>query len=169
MGVSSGQNPSPQFSLRLAEDGKITFVEQRAAALLAVPTEQILGRYWWQIMHPADEQTVRDTFLHILQDQGTQISARLRARGGCLPCMVTAHRFLNPYSEQFEYVVATHMILSNGEGNWQCGTQQFPTTTPSEFDPSSNVQWCAPTGARLDGPTRSNMWNAGQWEQYGQR
>lgn len=32
-----------------------------------MPTEQILGRYWWQIVHPADEQTVQDTFMHIIQ------------------------------------------------------------------------------------------------------
>lgn len=42
-------------------------MEQRAAILLSMPTEQILGRYWWQIVHPADEQTVHESFMHAIQ------------------------------------------------------------------------------------------------------
>ncbi|VIO96752.1 Uncharacterized protein BM_BM2359 [Brugia malayi] len=171
MPISNEQNSISQFSVRLAEDGKITFVEQRAAILLSIPSEQILGRYWWQIVHPADEQIVHDAFMHIIQDQGTQISVRLRTQTDFVPCAVTAHRFLNPYSEQFEYVIATHVIVMNENESWQTSSQMFPTA-PSEFDLSSGNEWSSTTSFGSDSVvpgSRRHMWNTDQWGQYGQR
>ncbi|EFO19834.2 hypothetical protein LOAG_08661, partial [Loa loa] len=177
MPISSEQNSTSQFSVRLAEDGKITFVEQRATILLSIPTEQILGRYWWQIVHPADEQTVHDAFMHIIQvtgstsDQGTEISFRLRTQTDFVPCAATAHRFLNPYSEQFEYVVATHIMIPKDNESWQASSQVFPAVS-SEFDPSSGNEWSPTTSFGSDGVapgTRRHMWNMEQWVQYDQR
>ncbi|KAM3721383.1 Aryl hydrocarbon receptor nuclear translocator [Dirofilaria immitis] len=171
MPINTEQNSASQFSVRLAEDGKITFVEQRAAIMLSMPTEQILGRYWWQIVHPADEQTVHDTFMHIIQDKDTQISVRLRTQTDFIPCAVTAHRFLNPYSEQFEYVVATHIMIPNDNGNWQASSQVLPAA-PSEFDPLSGNEWSTTTSFGSDGivsGSRRHMWSMEQWEHYGQR
>ncbi|MCP9260996.1 Aryl hydrocarbon receptor nuclear translocator [Dirofilaria immitis] len=168
MPINTEQNSASQFSVRLAEDGKITFVEQRAAIMLSMPTEQILGRYWWQIVHPADEQTVHDTFMHIIQDKDTQISVRLRTQTDFIPCAVTAHRFLNPYSEQFEYVVATHIMIPNDNGNWQASSQVLPAA-PSEFDPLSGNEWSTTTSFGSDGivsGSRRHMWSMEQWEHY---
>lgn len=170
MSTSSEQNSTSQFSLRLAEDGKITFVEQRAAILLSMPTEQILGRYWWQIVHPADEQTVHESFMHAIQDQGTEVSVRLRTQTDFVPCAVSAHRFLNPYSEQFEYVVATHIVILNSSESWQTGSQLF--SAPSEFDQSSGNEWSCSTSFGSDSVVpgaRKHIWSMEQWEQYGQR
>lgn len=46
---------------------QITFVEQRACTLLSLPTEQLLERYWWEIVHPADERTVHKIFTQVLE------------------------------------------------------------------------------------------------------
>ncbi|VDK76749.1 unnamed protein product [Litomosoides sigmodontis] len=149
----------------------ITFVEQRAAILLSVAPEQILGCYWWQIVHPADEQTVHETFMRIIRDQDTQISVRLRTQTDFIPCTVVARRFLNPYSEQFEYVVATHIIIPNDNESWQVGSQGFPAA-PSEFDPSPGNEWSSTTSFGSDSAapgTRRQLWSTEQWEQYGQR
>ncbi|VDN00809.1 unnamed protein product [Thelazia callipaeda] len=161
------QNPASQFAVRLADDGKITFVEQRAAIILSLPTEQILGRYWWQIVHPADEQTVQDAFIRIFQDRGTQISVRLRSQADFVSCTVTAHKFVNPYSEQFEYVVATHVLIPNDNESWQAGIQGYPVI-PSELDLTSGSECSYPTHYGSDG-TRRQMWITEQWEQYAQR
>lgn len=36
-------------------------------SLLSISAEQLLGRYWWQTVHPADEQTLHDAFVNILR------------------------------------------------------------------------------------------------------
>lgn len=74
--------PNSQFTMRIAEDGKVTFVDQRASQLLSTPTEQLLGRFWWQIVHPNDEQLLHNAFRQLLQDQPFQVEAGLHSTWG---------------------------------------------------------------------------------------
>lgn len=39
-----------------------------------------------------------------------RLNIRLRTQNDYVQCTVSAYKFVNPYSEQFEYVVATHQI-----------------------------------------------------------
>lgn len=53
------------------------------------------------------------------------IQLRLRTQSDFISFSISANKFLNPYSEQFEYVVATHMVLPNSENEtaWQTNAQ----------------------------------------------
>ncbi|CAD5212296.1 unnamed protein product [Bursaphelenchus xylophilus] len=102
-----------QFCMRWNEEGKITFVDQRVYHILDVRADELNGRYCWQGIHPADEQTVRDAFTQLMQNnQPFQLTYRFaRPNGVYSQCTVDAFKFLNPYSEQFEYVVATARLI----------------------------------------------------------
>lgn len=119
MPVCADPSASSQFAVRVAEDGKITFVDARATQLLGLSLDQMLGRYWWQIAHPNDEQTLREAFIALMRDQPLRLSIRVRASSDYIPVSITAYKFLNPYSDAFEYVVATHQTLSGDEQAWQ--------------------------------------------------
>ena len=55
-----------------------------------------------------------------------RLNIRLRTQNDYVQCTVSAYKFVNPYSEQFEYVVATHQIHTGepiddpnmGPGSW---------------------------------------------------
>lgn len=48
-----------------------------------------------------------------LKEQQVTVQVRLRTKAGdFLPFSITAYKFLNPYSEEFEYVVASHTHVS---------------------------------------------------------
>uniref|UniRef100_A0A915AM66 Aryl hydrocarbon receptor nuclear translocator homolog n=1 Tax=Parascaris univalens TaxID=6257 RepID=A0A915AM66_PARUN len=176
MSISSDLGSPPQFSLRLAEDGKITFVEQKASSLLSIPTEQLLGRYWWEIVHPSDEQALHEVFVHIMQDQPAHITVRVRTQRDLVFCSISASKFVNPYSEQFEYIVATHMLVPPSDEGWQANSQVFQHGPQNaEFDPSAAGDWSAASGFTTDGllplsrrqATWPEQWNAA--EQFAQR
>ncbi|VDM44028.1 unnamed protein product [Toxocara canis] len=154
----------------------ITFVEHKASSILSVPTEQLLGRYWWEIVHPSDEQALHEMFVHIMQDQPAHISVRVRTQRDLVLCSVSASKFVNPYSEQFEYIVATHMLMPPSDETWQTGSQVFQHAPQNnEFDPSAGSDWSAAPGFTTDGllplPRRQATWPE-QWntaEQFAQR
>ncbi|TKR92505.1 hypothetical protein L596_007146 [Steinernema carpocapsae] len=170
------------FSVRLSDEGKITFIDQRAADVLGIPSDpasgssadRLLQRYWWQLAIPQDEKLLRDTFVQQMQQLSPgphespvpcHIQCRMYYGGGTselnpVTLSVTVHKFLNPYSEQFEYVVATHQIVDPQQ-------QQQP---PQPQQPSS-MPWGgldAGYGVPTDGPTpvsaaaTSNGWNGGE-------
>ena len=74
-----------------------------------------MGQYWWELCHISDEGSVKDAFGQVmkLKDHSISVNCRLRLKSGdYLPFNVSAYKFLNPYSEDFEYVVATHTLVS---------------------------------------------------------
>ncbi|CAI4229982.1 unnamed protein product [Auanema sp. JU1783] len=145
---------SSQFSVRIADDGKMTFIDSRATNLLGLSVDQLLGGFWWQLAHPADEQTLRDGFNTLMRDQQVRLNVRIRTSTDYLPCSISAYKFLNPYSEVFEYVVATHQIISSEDSTWQEGAI-YPQAT-SDFNHPQN-EW-RPEGAR----------DASTWPQWDQ-
>ncbi|VDK48531.1 unnamed protein product [Anisakis simplex] len=159
MPVTTDLGSPPQFSLRLAEDGKITFVEHKAVSILSIPTEQLLGRYWWDIVHPSDEQALHEMFLHIMQDQPAHISVRIRTQRDMALCSISASKFVNPYSEQFEYIVATHILIPPNDDAWHAaGSQLFQHATSvhgTEFE--------HPTAIGTGGGVSSGGTAAGDW------
>ena len=52
-----------------------------------------------------------------------RLNIRVRTSTDYTPCTVSAYKFMNPYSEQFEYVVATHQIAPQEDiNNWVTGS-----------------------------------------------
>ncbi|EGT45112.1 hypothetical protein CAEBREN_20344 [Caenorhabditis brenneri] len=119
MPVCADPTSTNQFSVRVAEDGKMTFIDSRVSDLIGLSSDQLIGRYWWNLAHPADEKTLQDGFIALLSDQPMRLNIRVRTSTDYIPCTVSAYKFMNPYSEQFEYVVATHQIAPQEDvNNW---------------------------------------------------
>ena len=59
-----------QFTMRITDDGKINFVDQRAAQMLGLNLDQtFVNRHIWQVVDPANEQPVRDAFQQMMTGQ----------------------------------------------------------------------------------------------------
>ena len=67
MPVCADPSVSSQFSVRVADDGKMTFIDNRANQLLGLSVEQMVGRHWWNLVHPQDEPTLRDGFVSLMR------------------------------------------------------------------------------------------------------
>jgi aryl hydrocarbon receptor nuclear translocator len=62
------------FTMRVNEEGKITFVDQRVVQLLDQRTEDLTGKFLWKCVHSSDEQLVKDTFHQLINEQqGMQV------------------------------------------------------------------------------------------------
>ncbi|CAB3408812.1 unnamed protein product [Caenorhabditis bovis] len=159
-----------QFAVRVAEDGKMTFIDGRVTDLIGLSVDQLVGRFWWNIVHPSDEKTLQDAFLALLNDQPMRLNIRIRTQTDYTPCTISAYKFVNPYSEQFEYVVATHQIVSQDEvQNWQEAPVQNPFEAPPAAAPpapqANDFVQPAAAGATGNGwqpaPEMANQW---QWD-----
>ncbi|CAJ0575360.1 unnamed protein product, partial [Mesorhabditis spiculigera] len=141
MPVCADPSTSSQFSIRVAEDGKMTFIDQRATALLNLAVDQLIGRFWWEMMHPQDEPILRDAFMALLaNNQNLRLTCRVRTDTDYIACCISAYRFLNPYSEAFEYVVATHQTIPQDDPAWQPPVDVFPTVpAQSAYPPVAAV------------------------------
>lgn len=72
-----GQTAS-QFTMRIAEDGKITFVDQRIVELIGLTPSNLLNRYCWEVVHPADENLLKNTFTQLINsDQMIKVCFKL--------------------------------------------------------------------------------------------
>ena len=67
MPVCADPTSTNQFSVRVAEDGKMTFIDSRVSDLIGLSSDQLIGRYWWNLAHPADEKTLQDGFVALLR------------------------------------------------------------------------------------------------------
>lgn len=52
--------------MRIADDGKMTFVDARVSQLLGLTPDQLIGRFWWQIVHPTEEQQLHESFVAMM-------------------------------------------------------------------------------------------------------
>ncbi|KAI1703101.1 PAS domain-containing protein [Ditylenchus destructor] len=108
------QNSNNQFTMRVAEDGKVTFVDQKAVDLLGSSMDEMLGKLWWKLAQSADEPMLHNAFNQLLVgDQPMKMSCRLKSQRTTnhVNCNIDAYKFLNPYSEQLEYIVASIEVL----------------------------------------------------------
>ncbi|CAI2302390.1 unnamed protein product [Caenorhabditis sp. 36 PRJEB53466] len=154
MPVCADPSSTNQFSVRVAEDGKMTFIDSRVSDLIGLTNDQLIGRYWWALAHPADEKTLQDAFVALLADQPMRINIRVRTSTDYVPCTVSAYKFMNPYSEQFEYVVATHQIAPQEDiNNWVAAA---PPAQPAAFEAAGNADYGASgSGWRPEGPQQA--------------
>uniref|UniRef100_A0AC34QHT9 Aryl hydrocarbon receptor nuclear translocator n=1 Tax=Panagrolaimus sp. JU765 TaxID=591449 RepID=A0AC34QHT9_9BILA len=144
-----------QFTMRIMEDGKINFVDQRAAQILGLNLDQtFINRFIWQIVDPLNEQSVRDSFQNMMNGQEImQEPCRLRTNNSerFISCILEAHKFLNPFNNQFEYVVAKATMVEDSHQQNQFLQQpplwqELPTTIGQ---PISDTQFSTQNGSNL--------------------
>nr|AAB99999.1 aryl hydrocarbon receptor nuclear translocator ortholog AHA-1 [Caenorhabditis elegans] len=166
MPVCADPTSTNQFSVRVSEDGKMTFIDARVSDLIGLSSDQLIGRYWWNLAHPADEKTLQDSFVALLSDQPMRINIRVRTSTDYIPCTVSAYKFMNPYSEQFEYVVATHQIAPQEDINNWVTAPTVPQPQASEFGELGGAPSAVDYGQSSSGGWRPEAQGApqAQWQ-----
>lgn len=153
-----------RISMRIADDGKMTFVDARVSQLLGLTPDQLIGRFWWQIVHPTEEQQLHESFVAMMtRDQPMRLNCRIRSANDYRPCSISAYKFLNPFNDQFEFVVATHHILSGDEESW------IPSTTDPgpAYAPPGAADYTAQDWRPQQDPSReASSWNAWDPQAY---
>lgn len=114
--VKQMTNNLQQFSLRLDDKGYVTFVDCKVRDLLNKSVSDMIEKRLWTLVHPVDEQLLNEAFKAIIKNYQHQIK-NLPCKWQCIPLTVNradyipalfdAMAFVNPHSNDFEYVIAT--------------------------------------------------------------
>ncbi|XP_054747469.1 aryl hydrocarbon receptor nuclear translocator homolog [Anastrepha obliqua] len=106
----TNSNNQSEFITRHAMDGKFTFVDQRVMNVLGYTPTDLLGKICYDFCHAEDQMNVKDSFDQVLKQKGNfSLMYRTRAKSGEYVWIRThANAFLNPYTEEVEYIVCTN-------------------------------------------------------------
>lgn len=67
--VKQEGHDTEHFTMRLNQDGKITFADQRVNELLDLKADELVGRPIWDCVAAADEESVQDAFVQFMAAQ----------------------------------------------------------------------------------------------------
>lgn len=107
----SSSESSHEFVSRHALDGKFTFVDHRVINLMGFTPPELLGKSCFEFIHSEDIGHMKDSFEQVIKMKGQVITFmyRFRAKNGEWVWLRTSSfAFLNPYTDEIEYVVCTN-------------------------------------------------------------
>ncbi|XP_075217529.1 aryl hydrocarbon receptor nuclear translocator homolog tgo isoform X3 [Lycorma delicatula] len=107
----SSSNNNAEFISRHSIDGKFTFVDQRVMALLGYTPPELLGKSCFEFFHPEDQTHMKESFEQVLKLKGQVMSVMYRFRAKSREWVwlrTSAFAFLNPYTDEVEYIVCTN-------------------------------------------------------------
>lgn len=133
--LTGANNPS-EFISRHAIDGKFTFVDQRVKNILDYNPTDLLGKSCYEFFHPDDQSHMKESFDQVLKQKGQMFSLMYRFRSKKCQWIwlrTQAYAFLNPYSDEVEYIVCTNSSAKSlhvGQGNTTPETEQYQQPAP---------------------------------------
>ncbi|XP_022901167.1 aryl hydrocarbon receptor nuclear translocator homolog isoform X3 [Onthophagus taurus] len=107
----SGSNNTAEFISRHSIDGKFSFVDQRVIGLLGYAPTELLGKSCFEFFHLEDQTHMKDSFEQVLKLKGQVLSVMYRFRAKNREWVwlrTSAYAFLNPYTDDVEYIVCTN-------------------------------------------------------------
>ncbi|XP_076262097.1 aryl hydrocarbon receptor nuclear translocator homolog tgo isoform X13 [Rhynchophorus ferrugineus] len=126
----SGSNSNAEFISRHSTDGKFTFVDQRVMGLLGYSPPELLGKSCFDLFHPEDQTHMKDSFEQVLKLKGQVLSVMYRFRAKNREWVwlrTSAFSFLNPYTDEVEYIVCTNTtaksLHSSGDNSTEAPEQ----------------------------------------------
>lgn len=145
---------------RHAIDGKFTFVDQRVKNVLDYIPTDLLGKSCYDFFHPDDQAHMKESFDQVLKQKGQHFSLMYRFRSkkcNWVWIRTQAYAFLNPYSDEVEYIVC-----NNSSGKTMHPLATGNTTPDNEQQYNQNVP--APgldyTLQQQQQPGGNNVYNA---------
>lgn len=115
----TGGNSQSEFISRHSTDGKFTFVDQRVLNILGYNPTDLLGKNCTDFVHPAEKTIVEENFKQALIQKGqpTSVTHRFKMKNQDYIFMrMLAYAFLNPFSEEVEYIVCTNSFKTMNSG-----------------------------------------------------
>ncbi|CAG0896837.1 unnamed protein product [Darwinula stevensoni] len=106
-----GSSSNNEFISRHGMDGKYSFVDQRVIHLLGYAPQELLGKSCFDFIHPEDQGHMKDSFDQVVKLKGQVMTVMYRFRSKTrdwLWLRTSAFAFLNPYTDDIEYIVCTN-------------------------------------------------------------
>ncbi|XP_073990611.1 aryl hydrocarbon receptor nuclear translocator homolog tgo isoform X4 [Rhodnius prolixus] len=118
----AGSNSNAEFISRHSMEGKFTFVDQRVMTILGYTPPELLGKSCFDFFHPEDQTHMKESFEQVVKLKGQVMSVMYRFRTKTRDWVwlrTSAFAFLNPYTDEVEYIVCTNTtaksLQSGGE------------------------------------------------------
>lgn len=142
-----GSNSNAEFISRHAMDGKFTFIDPRVTTVLGYQPQELLGKTCFDFFHPEDQNHMKENFEQVLKMKGQVMSVmyRLRAKNReWLWLRTSSFAFLNPYTNDVEYVVCTNtsaktLQQSSPEDVSAGGASPAELSLASQYPPGGGV------------------------------
>jgi len=115
-----GSSSASEFISRHSAEGKFTFVDQRVLNLLGYSPPELLGKISFDFFHPEDVNHMKESFEQVLKLKGQVMSVMYRFRSKSRDWIwlrTSAFAFLNPYTDEVEYIVCTNTSANSAEGS----------------------------------------------------
>ncbi|CAG0917689.1 unnamed protein product [Notodromas monacha] len=130
-----GSAAANEFISRHGVEGKFSFADQRVVGLLGYSPPELLGESLFELVHPEEQSHIKDSFEQVVKLKGQVMSLMYRFRAknhDWVWLRTSAFAFLNPYTDDTEYVVCTNSTAKSlhpgGDGT---GVDQGPQTDMS--------------------------------------
>lgn len=110
---SSDSNSRIEFISRHSVDGKFRFVDQRVKNVLGFKPKDLVGTDIYDYIHGDDIAHVRDSFDEAINLRGQTVSSQFRIRAddnSWFQMRSQSYAFINPSSNEVEYIVATNTL-----------------------------------------------------------
>lgn len=121
-----------EFMSRHSMDGRFTFVDQRVKNVLGYKPQDLIGGSIYDFVHPDELNLLRESFDQIIQLRGQVMPTVFRFKAednSWTQIKSQSYAFINPYSNDVEYVVCTHTLAnSRPTANNQHQQQQLTST-----------------------------------------
>ncbi|KAL1129389.1 hypothetical protein AAG570_013916 [Ranatra chinensis] len=115
----SGANSNSEFISRHSTEDKFTFVDQRVVAILGYSPPELLGKSCFDFFHPEDQTHMKESFEQVVKLKGQVMSVMYRFRTKSREWVwlrTSAFAFLNPYTDEVEYIVCTNTTAKSLQG-----------------------------------------------------
>lgn len=125
-----GSNSAHEFITRHSIDGKFTFVDQRVTGILGYQPQELLGKVCFDFFHPEDQNHMKESFEQVLKLKGQVMLVLYRFRSKSCEWVyirTNSFAFLNPYSNEVEYIVCTNTsktVQSGSDSNDHQSSEQ---------------------------------------------
>eukprot|EP00096_Caligus_rogercresseyi_P005598 TRINITY_DN2152_c0_g1_i1.p1 TRINITY_DN2152_c0_g1~~TRINITY_DN2152_c0_g1_i1.p1 ORF type:complete len:640 (+),score=256.56 TRINITY_DN2152_c0_g1_i1:822-2741(+) len=143
----SGPESTAEFVSRHNMEGKFSFVDQRVLGLLGYAPGELLGKTCFDYIHSEDQVHMKESFDQVgkMKGQVMNFMYRFRSKAGDWNWLRTsAFAFLNPYTDDIEYIVCTNSTAtkgaSNEASNYRSEYNNVASASSSSYSSSSTQQ-----------------------------
>ncbi|KAK3562176.1 hypothetical protein QTP86_030176 [Hemibagrus guttatus] len=126
-----------EYVSRHTIDGKFVFVDQRATAILAYLPQELLGTSFYEYFHQDDIGHLAECHRQVLQmrDKINTNCYKFKVKDGSFITLRSCwFSFMNPWTKEVEYIVATNTVVSAGCRDGSDPSYLQLTASPQSMD-----------------------------------
>jgi len=164
----SSSESTHEFVSRHSMEGKFTFVDHRVANILGFTPPELLGKPCFDLIHTEDQTHMKDSFDQVIKMKGQVFTFmyRFRAKNGeWLWIRTSAFTFVNPYTDEIEYIVCTNS-LAKSSATGLAATAAAGSTEPLGGPATTDYRHTTPSGLDYSLPAAAAAAAAGGYGGY---